>query len=480
MKNMNAQNSNESPSSQQNDLEEEEEEEELVESVKEKPRIQIDKSIIKSMIAQGDAFLNQDIMQVEKAIDMFLNSDFDGALDYLKSKYCKSLYYTLGYGVILMLKASMTFDSTDIEESLVALDNTIQIASALRKETSLISSFTSMFTGSKGNTKDGSYLSYMTRMEQHAELVYAEAYLLKALLSLLTDNNIVAFVKEGIKIRSAYSIFKSCYKFLRNIYRKEGQEGLNRIDEHFISGVLHGNGVFNMILSMMPDRMIKLFELVGFSGNRQLAISCLETGAKWPMKDKSGIYPKSKKPLDKVSVAFQMPTSATKSGGLRVFLCDLALLVYHIVLANMIQLPDSDIPLALNCLESRLQKYPNSFLFLSLRGRLYQSQCCPDKAEDQYNKVLDLKVSWRNLVHLCYWDLGFCKAAQMKWLEAADCFDLLLQESKWSPAVYAYLKAVCLYEQDPILYETVISELMSSIPKLTRKIAGKSIPLEVI
>jgi hypothetical protein len=45
--------------------------------------------------------------------------------------------------------------------------------------------------------------------------------------------------------------------------------------------------------------------------------------------------------------------------------------------------------------------------------------------------------------------------------------------------VYAYLQAAFLYHADKIKHGDKILELMKSVPTLTRKIAGKSIPFEV-
>lgn len=37
---------------------------------------------------------------------------------------------------------------------------------------------------------------------------------------------------------------------------------------HFESGVKMGIGTFNLMISMLPSRVIKLLEFIGFSGNK--------------------------------------------------------------------------------------------------------------------------------------------------------------------------------------------------------------------
>jgi hypothetical protein len=393
-------------------------------------QVSIDKDVVNALAQQGESYINKDIGEVQKAIDLFLNSDFSNAEKFLKTKYCKTLYYTFGYATILFLKSVMTFDQSDIHDCSVALENSVALASMLRKPQGIMSSLTGYLTG-KG-AKEVNHLKSMNKLERHAELVYAESFLIKALLSLATDTNMVAFIREGLKIRASYSIFKYMYRFLRVVYKEEGQEGFKNynIDEHFISGVLFGNGAFNMILSMMPSKLLRLFEFIGFSGNRQFSMSCLETGAKWPKRDTSQCYPEPKKgvPLDKTIVPFSVKDGMA---GNRAFLSDLCLLTYHIVFSSMIQLPDSNLPLAGTMIEIQLKKYPKSFIFLVLKARLEQSKCNPDLAETQYIKVIDIQRDWRNLTHISYWDLGFCQAAQGKWENAAASFEVLQKESKW-------------------------------------------------
>ena len=42
----------------------------------------------------------------------------------------------------------------------------------------------------------------------HAELCYAEVMLFRAVLTLCEDENLVSFVKAGLKVRSCYQSFR--------------------------------------------------------------------------------------------------------------------------------------------------------------------------------------------------------------------------------------------------------------------------------
>lgn len=62
--------------------------------------------------------------------------------------------------------------------------------------------------------------------ELHAELCFAEALLLKALLTFIEDETLVSFIKAGIKIRTCYNSYKYVSRLklfflveILNIYR---------------------------------------------------------------------------------------------------------------------------------------------------------------------------------------------------------------------------------------------------------------------
>ncbi|RKO86983.1 outer membrane protein Iml2/Tetratricopeptide repeat protein 39, partial [Blyttiomyces helicus] len=400
-----------------------------------------------------------DIAEVEVAVSLFLDSRFSEAERLLKARSYRSLYHTLGYGVIGTIKALLTFEPQDVDAAMDALKAATDMASACRKEQGFVAGLASMVTGAGRGGRDGSNLKNMTSLQRHAELAYAEAYLLKAVLSLVTDTNMVAFVREGLNIRSAYAIYKGCYKFLEKTFEDEGSEGLERggIDEHFVSGVLLGQGGFNLVLSMMPPRVLRLFEMIGFSGDREFALTRLEMGGGWPPTYRA---------------------AAAGGKGLRKFMCDLMLLMYHVILSSMVQLPDCNIPFAKRILEESLKNHPESFLFRTLRGRLFQTECHADLAVTEYRRVISLQKEWRQLVHICVWDMATCEAAQGHWAEATACYTTLFEESRWSKAIYRYVQAVMLYASDPEKNRDKVGEMLKEVPKLTQKIAGKSIPLE--
>ncbi|KAJ3024035.1 hypothetical protein HKX48_007966 [Thoreauomyces humboldtii] len=466
-------------------------------------RGKIDKKALKAATVDAERSLAQDNADVEKAVAMFLNSQFVEAETFLYARYGATLFHTLGFAVVSWLKAVMTFDPTDVQTAHEALRTALEIASVYRMQTSITGSIAGLLT----RNKEGDNIKKMTPLQKHAELAYAEGHLLKAMLTLVTDGNPVAFVREGLNIRAAYSSYKSCYRFLQSTFDEGGAQKLasSGVDAHFVSGILLGVGAFNLVLSMLPGKVLKLFELIGFSGDRDFGLSRLEIGGMWPVHDRSAAVPvpassgkKSKKDSatgsktlqrddslrddvspDLTKVPFAMPSSSgSNQSGLRKPLCDLVLLVYHIVLSSAVQLPDCDLPFAQEILAKSLEAHPNSFIFLALRARLKETMGDPAAALEEFETVKHIQSEWKQLAHIVAWDSGTCHGALGNFPGAHDCYELLYEESKWSKAIYRYLQAVYLYASDPDANRAATSSMLKEIPSLTRKIAGKSIPME--
>ena len=67
------------------------------------------------------------------------------------------------------------------------------------------------------------------------------------------------------------------------------------------------------------------------------------------------------------------------------------------------------------------------------------------------------------------------------WREALKQASVLLEESRWSPCIYSYLKAAfyCMLQTELTPEEVADqAELFVSVPKLKQRIAGKSLPME--
>ncbi|OZJ05668.1 hypothetical protein BZG36_01408 [Bifiguratus adelaidae] len=415
---------------------------------------------------EAELQMDEDLAEVRKALDLFLNSRISEAENILKPRYKQTLYHTIGHALLSFLKALMTFEKADLEEAHDSLREAVTVANSLRKKDSgLVENLTSWVKGSASVET----IKSMTRIQRHAELVYAESYLLKAIISIISDESFVAFIREGLNIRNAYAMYKSLQRFLVAVTQEDAEDvdiSRYQIDEHFTSGVALGVSLFSLMLSMLPNTVLKIFEIIGFSGNRQFAFDTLEAVGNWSHDPDA---PTMRRQPDEEGIRRQF--------------CDMAIIVYHVVVNGFLPVGDADLPFAEKILKYNLQFYPNGILFIYFYGRLEHAKGNIYSAIDKYQRAISIQKDWKQLQHICYWDLGINYMAVRDWASAQQCYDVLQQESNWSKAVYTYQKALNLYilcKEGKVNKERMqeVVEEMKKVPGLTQKIAGKSIPIE--
>jgi hypothetical protein len=307
-------------------------------------------------------------------------------------------------------------------------------------------------------------------------LIYAESYLLKALLCIIHDESFVAFLREGLHVRSSYNTYKALEKFLNHV-RQEAMNGQDiseyELDDHFTSGIALGIGLFNIVVSLLPSAIIKVAQIIGFSSNRSYGLETLESTGGW--EEFRELPPNDIPPL-------QEPNE-----GLRRQFCDMALLAYHIILSKLIPISDLNQELADRVLLYNLTLYPRGVFFLYFSGRQLSALSQLPEAKNQYQTAIDTQKDWKQLQHMCYWELGLINLLQQNWIEADNCYTTLLKESNWSKCVYTYLEAVSIYrialskesgskDQKKLIKKA--NDTMQNVSSAKQKIAGKSIPLE--
>ncbi|KAJ2076858.1 hypothetical protein H4R24_005466 [Coemansia sp. RSA 988] len=212
-------------------------------------------------------------------------------------------------------------------------------------------------------------LKTMTPVQRHAELVHAEAYLLRAMVNIGMGDGVLALLKEGWHVRSAYATYRNCFAYIQDAYANG-----ERLDDHFVSGTYLGMGVFNLVLSMLPAKLLRFIELVGFSADRRLGLELLAIAAGWradPLTaDLMGPPP-----------SFADASLNGKSGdgtskihpcgyGLRSEFCTLVLLGYHVFLCSDLYLGYPNFPLVDVVLRRSLQQHPEGLLFMYFEARL--------------------------------------------------------------------------------------------------------------
>ncbi|KAL2079372.1 hypothetical protein ACEWY4_025116 [Coilia grayii] len=382
--------------------------------------------------------LQTSIEECGMALNLVLNNKFSEALDLLKPWAKDSMYHALGYSSILVMQAAMTFEHRDIQAAMTTIKEALHTCQKFRKKSSMVGSLSSLVTKQASEN--------LKEEEMHAEICYAECLLQKATLTFVQDENMISFIKGGIKIRTSYQIYKDCQHLLNTAQEAGTQTEALR---QFEGGVKLGIGSFNLMLSLLPARILRLLEFIGFSGNREFGLAQLREGA--------------------------------GSHSLRSILSALTLLFYHTYVCLILGTGEGNLVEAEALLDPYVEKFPKGSIILFYTARIATLRGHFEKAQQKFQECISAQQQWRQIHHLCYWELMWCHSFQQQWSQALKYADLLYKESRWSKAIYMYQKAAILTmmsEEEARQTGENVMELFKQVEGLKQRLAGKSIPIE--
>lgn len=385
----------------------------------------------------GDMDLERSLTEAKLAVDYFFNNKFAEAKQLMKPWSQTSMYHSIGNCVFLFLEAVLTFEHEHIVRASEAISQCLAVCNRHRKKNTISESIGKTF-------KRHNYEQY-TEIEAHAELCSAEALLLKALLTFIEDETLTSLIKGGIKIRSCFNSYKQCGHILE---KRNWQNTGSKV--HFESGVRMGVGTFNLMVSLLPARVIRLLEFIGFSGNKQTGLQDLKLGQ--------------------------------QMDGIRQVLCVMTLLAYNLIVCYVLSHQEGDIDFCDEVLTAQLKAYPKGVWFLFFKGRLEFMKGNLDDALTWYKQSWKSQDLWPQFHHLCFWEILWVNCAKLDWKEAEMFASLLCEHSKWSRTIYTYQRAAVMLMRDkkdltPSELQT-IENLMREVPQYKQRIAGKSLPME--
>uniref|UniRef100_A0A672H0S1 Tetratricopeptide repeat protein 39A-like n=1 Tax=Salarias fasciatus TaxID=181472 RepID=A0A672H0S1_SALFA len=384
------------------------------------------------------ASLKECLDECMEALDLFLNNHFNESLERLRPRVNESMYHALIYATVLEMQAMMTFQHEDLSNAGNTMKSAQEVCQRFRRKSPGLTNKSIGESFSEGKR----FKCFTSQL--HAEVCFAECQLQRAALTFLQDENMVSFIKGGIKVRNSYMIYKEVHSFIKSYNCVKGPSHV-----HLEGGMSFGVGAFNLTLSLFPPRILKLLEFAGFSGDKDLGLALLRDGA--------------------------------TGTNLRSMLCALLLLCYYTFLTFLLGTGEGEVAEAETLLKPFQLRYPQGAIFLFFAGRIEEIKGNIDKAVALFDDGCKAQQTWKQFHHMCYWELMWCFTYKREWKMAYFYADLLSQESRWSKAMYMYMKAAYLSmlpqdEARPFGEDEV--ELFRRVPTLKQKIAGKSPPTE--
>jgi len=113
------------------------------------------------------------------------------------------------------------------------------------------------------------------------------------------------------------------------------------IDEDFRSGVSLGTGITHLLLSLLPKSIGTVMEIFGYKGNRHEGLEILAKVGGWSS-----------------DLNVPDPEIGIEDEGVRRSICDMALLIFHLVLSSF-TFDGVDVKFANKILQWNLKRYPN-------------------------------------------------------------------------------------------------------------------------
>ncbi|XP_036190690.1 tetratricopeptide repeat protein 39B-like [Myotis myotis] len=366
---------------------------------------------------------------------LFLNNRFSDAINLIYPWSKNSIYHALVNGILMVVKAILTFDPQDIDIGMTAAKEALKTCNSFRRK-GRMTSFSRLVS------KQG--IKAIKEEELHAEVCYAECLILKSAVTFIQDDSMFGFLKSGINIGLSYQIYKDCQQILTQIPTNQ-----SKTSRHLIGGVKFGLGAFNLILSLMPPKTLKVLNVVGYHGDKQVGLTLLhESASESHINNVLSIltllfY------YSYVCVAFGIETSHSSP-------IDHLFLVY-------------------------LQKFPKCVILKFFYARFSMLKGKFEHAQLALQECIFLQNEWKQLDHICYWELMWCHIFVQEWKEAYRYADLLLQDSKWSKAMYSYSKAMLLALLPSEFAKSVSEDMNSlflSVDRLRIRLLGASVPVE--
>ncbi|CAO0800987.1 unnamed protein product [Mucor circinelloides] len=340
--------------------------------------------------------------------------------------------YALGLGSMAFLKALMSNNQQAAENAISVLVATYnlanaQIDNATRKNVGgtvihYLASYCNSIKFSRGSGVPTNVAPAKPKaLEMHkvniipngvlrAHVVKAEACLQMAILY-LSQESMTGYIKCGLNLR------RGSYSIVWQEYKRMGQLHNEYIDRNTISGIQFGIGAVHLVLSSLPQKILRTVAAFGWKADKHLGFALL-----------------------KLCLEGQRARASMSS---------IMLLAYYTTLTSLCPqiLAQEYTQPAIETLLDAQKTYPNSAIFLYFAGKT--SRLARNLALSTQSFVYAIETSKNEWVevqvlHMGSYEIGFNHMMQNNWEKAAVLFQMLFKEKYWSQPIFKYLTGACL------------------------------------
>lgn len=271
-------------------------------------------------------------------------------------------------------------------------------------------------------------------------------------------------VEECINLRHAFTIIQGLKSFMDSV-ESELRAGKNidhhQIDEHIVSGVTLSYSLYNIVISFLPDVIVKMLQLIGFPSDRDWGMAMLAACGDW---DPMASPESTQEHIERLA--------SSANDGVRRQFCDMVPIIFQVIVSSFIPMNHVDLNYAQMINDYNLELYPESPFFLFLKGRHLQVTSKLDEAIITYHSAKVEEPRWHQLGHIFVFEEMMCAMIQADHHTACEKSRQLLKESRWSKCAFRYLTAITGYERGEQSEKKKIDSLMSKVEDGMQKVAG--------
>jgi tetratricopeptide (TPR) repeat protein len=354
--------------------------------------------------------------EVLEGINLIWNNKFNEAEKIFETKKDTNPRHALHYAEVAFLRSFITADTSDTEMAVTRLKAAKQLAENNLKHFE------------KGTPPPGVTVSgknELANLQLDCRVVFGDTLYMLAVLQLTRDSKL----KGALNMRKSWKVFEESLKMV-----KEAKEQ-SLYDEDLVRCLNFGAGFFLFAMSIIPQKFLKLVELVGFRADRDLGLKYIR--------------------------------DCHDAGGARAPFATIVLLFNNLLLPRGLANPAKYLREADALIKDSLVKYPEGSLIQVMGSHCARKQCNIDEGikfmEDAIENCKSLNAS-----PLIYkYELANCFAMKLNWAEAAKHFEPLVNEEKFQVRALCALQLATCYHMMGEREKSVA--LFARIPSYVKK-----------
>lgn len=238
------------------------------------------------------------------------------------------------------------------------------------------------------------------------KVVFGDSLYMLAVLQLTRDSKL----KGALNMRKSWKVFEEALKSVNDVKDKDP----TFYNDELVRSLNFGAGFFLFAMSIIPQKYLKLVELVGFRADKEQGLKFIR--------------------------------DCHEAGGIRAPFATIVMLFNNLLLPRGLANPAKYLKEADALIVESLQKYPTGSLFQVMGSHCARKQCDIEKGIAQMEDAL-ANCKTLNCEPLIYkYELACCFAMKLDWATAATHFETLLTAEKFQVRALCGLQLAGCYQ----------------------------------